>query len=150
MPPCPCFHILMSPCLYVSMSLCLHVSMYPCPCIYFHISISMSLFPCLDVSISHVYISHTYVSMLPCLQLHVSMSPRLHVSMFPCLCLHVSGIPQTENGNFRAFAANGNRKQHTHFRFFYCKRKRETKVCFPWSANDKRYSTITVSANKPV
>jgi hypothetical protein len=143
MSPCPCFHVHVSmsmfPCPYlhvhVSMSTCLHVSMSPCPYLYFSIS------SCFHVS---------------CLSLHVSMtpSPCLHVSMTPCPHVHVSMflefritvnwangktatsvcLLQTENGNSK-------------LPFVCCKRKRKTeKFCFPWSANDKRSSMITVSA----
>jgi hypothetical protein len=31
--------------------------------------------------------------------------------------------------------------------FLWYKQKRKMEVCFPWSANDKRYSTLAVSAN---
>jgi hypothetical protein len=41
---------------------------------------------------------------------------------------------------------NGNGK----LSFVCLKWKRKTEVCFPWSADDKRYLTIAVSANVPI
>jgi hypothetical protein len=42
-----------------------------------------------------------------------------------------------ENGNSKLLFVRG-------------KRKRKTEVCFPWSTNDKRQSTIAVSVNLPI
>ncbi len=43
------------------------------------------------------------------------------------------------------FAANGKRKHQTSV--VCCEPKRKTEVCFPWSANHKRFSSVAVSAN---
>jgi hypothetical protein len=53
-----------------------------------------------------------------------------------------------ESGDFRLFAANG--KQNQQASIFCCKRKQNMEVSYPWSANDKRKSTIAVSANVPM
>jgi hypothetical protein len=51
----------------------------------------------------------------------------------------------TENGSFCLFAVNVERKRKTSVCLLQM--ERETEVCFPCSANDKRQSTIAVSAN---
>jgi hypothetical protein len=34
--------------------------------------------------------------------------------------------------------------------FAFCKQNRKTKVCFPWSANNKQFLIIAISANVPI
>jgi hypothetical protein len=53
----------------------------------------------------------------------------------------------TINGNFRSFATNGKQKQQTSLCLLQTEKK--TEVCFLWSANDNRQSTIAAAANMP-
>ncbi len=91
------------------------------------------------------------VSMSPCLHLHLSISPCLHVSMSMSRDFKfLKGIKELiENRKWQLL-------------FVFCKQKTETAncflqiekqkmdICFPWSANDKRWSTMAFSANVPV
>jgi hypothetical protein len=67
--------------------------MSPCPRLHDHVSMSMSLYPCLYV----------HVSMYPCLHIHVPMFPEFRKRK----------TELTDNGNLRLFAVNGKRKRQT-------------------------------------
>jgi hypothetical protein len=98
----------MSPCLHVSKSSCLYVSISQ----FLHFSISPFLL----------------VSMSPCQCLHVSMSPSpyLHVSVSMSPCFRDRKRNKQKMVTSVLFSANGK------LLFVCCKRKRKTKVCFPW------------------
>jgi hypothetical protein len=132
------------------MSLCMYMS--PCTCLY----VSMS--PFFHVSCLHFSMSHVYVSMFPCLHLHVSISmspsPCLHLhvsiamssclyvhvsmSMSPCPCFHVSRILQTENGTNRKrglpFVCCKGKTETANLRLFAADGNGKRKFFFPWSA----------------
>ncbi len=39
---------------------------------------------------------------------------------------------------------------HVNFRLFAASRKRKFEVCFRWSANDQRFSTVAISIKVPI
>jgi hypothetical protein len=74
--------------------------------------------------------------MLIYISVYISIYGYLFIYIDAAVSIYIyTEIRTNENGNFRLFAANGNRKAEDGF---------------PSSTNDKRRSTFAVSANEPI
>ncbi len=114
---------------YICLYVC--VSMSSCPCLYVHVSMSMFPCPCLQVNMSpfpYVSISHVYVS----------------ISISPCFPNSANGIWNWRKMAILVCLLQTENKGNCKLPCVSCKRKRKRKFLFPWSANDKRLSTILV------